>query len=107
MTIRDVEDAFFKVLKWIYGDGSITVGQFCAMCNDVHALKERCNRQLERWCLDCDGWRFVAKYFRCPSDPKHELHPSLRREEGWKPAEKRPKTQVHARLHVVKRHLNG
>lgn len=57
---------FSRLFTRIFGDGNeIVLGDFCAMCNDVHENPNDCTRALTGWCCDCLRYQGLDHFGRC------------------------------------------
>ena len=51
--------------EWLRGECELTLGRFCAVCDDVHGDWERCPRELRGICADCNRWRRLDRFGNC------------------------------------------
>lgn len=71
-------------VRWFFDPEEVVVGRWCGMCDTVHQENESCPREVIRWCMDCQGWVSVNRYFLCPSGHHRDsIHPDLRRDPFW------------------------
>ena len=62
-TLRD------RVASWlreVFGEVEFTLGDYCTICDDVHATGAQCPRAMLGPCLDCGNrWRALDRFGNC------------------------------------------
>ena len=60
-----LSDRFAEWCRDTFGEMEFVIGDFCAVCNDVHEPGARCPRALIGRCIDCAKWRALDRFGNC------------------------------------------